>query len=125
MVSKFATFGCHRVGTSGYTGIGDREWDAFLTLNIYPHEETQYAIHHTDKSGTLNVGVRSGPTTSVALSGVVKPAILRVFCEKRPVSVRRDGIMMKETADWQYQASKKRAIIKSQSSTPQVFEVAF
>jgi alpha-D-xyloside xylohydrolase len=107
-----------------YTGIGENDWDNFLTLNIYPCQRTSYTVHHTDKSGALTVAVDAGPPITIEMAGVLKPVILRVFTPNKPVSVRRDGVPLAETTEWQYQPEKRRLIIRSTANAPGAFEIA-
>lgn len=108
-----------------YTGIGDKDWDGFLTLNIYPAGKTTATIHHTDQSGAMTVAVDAAPgATTITVDGVVKPLILRVFSERKPSGITRAGIALSEGADWHYQPEKKRVIIKSTLTAPGQFELA-
>jgi alpha-glucosidase (family GH31 glycosyl hydrolase) len=108
-----------------YTGIGQRDWDAFLTLNIYPCQYASFEVPHTDKSGTLNVTVRSAKSTTITLEGAAKPHILRVYSETKPVFVGRDGVKLVEGTDWQYLAVWNRLIIKTETAVSGSYTIRY
>jgi len=108
-----------------YTGIGDRDWDGFLTLNIYPHGSNTFTVHHTDGSGTTEVDVAEGDGLTVSLDGVKKPHILRIFAETKPTRVERDGAALGEGAGWQYQPEKKRLIVRTDTYDKGDYAVAW
>lgn len=100
----------------GYTGIGSRDWEDFLTLNIYPHGTSQFTVHHTDNSGDLTVSVDHGSTTTIAMKGKGKPHVLRIFSECPPRSIMCGGQTMKEETEWQYLPEQQRIILRSSRS---------
>ena len=96
-----------------YTGIGERDWDSALTLNIYPCGDSSFEVPNTDKSGTLTVSVHAGNPTTVKLGGMARPHVLRIFSETKPLSVDRDGTALVEGTDWQYLSEKHRLVVKT------------
>jgi alpha-glucosidase (family GH31 glycosyl hydrolase) len=96
-----------------YTGLGARNWEGLLTLNIYPAGDTSFAVPHTDGSGVINVSVHDGTPTTVTLEGAAKPHILRVLSMNKPKSVERNGALLVEGNDWRYLVERNRLIVRS------------
>lgn len=96
-----------------YTGIGGRDWEGLLTLNLYPHGESRFTVHHTDNTGELSVTMVQNQAVTVKLEGVAKPHLLRIFDDSKPGSVMRDGLPLAEGSDWSYDAADRRVIIKT------------
>ncbi len=96
-----------------YTGIGARDWEGLLTLNIYPDGEGKFSVHHTDNSGELDVSVKAGAPLEITLGGAAKPHLLRVLCPQKPASVQLDGKALEEGKDWEYQAGRQRLIVRN------------
>ncbi len=97
-----------------YTGIGDKDWENYLTLNVYPNGRNVFTVHHPDKSGETTVSVvQEGSKVRVALEGVKKPHILRVFMEKKPKQVTLDGTALAEGDGWTYDATEKRLVVRT------------
>lgn len=105
-----------------YTGIGERDWEDFLTLNIYPHDKNQFTVHHTDYSGALTVAVEQGATTKIALEGVGKPHILRIFTQRRPNRIACDGRLLDDDA-WRYLPEKNRIIVRRSETAARMYEI--
>lgn len=95
-----------------YTGIGAKDWEGMLTLNIYPAADSRFTVHHTDNPGELTVTVKKDQGVSVKLEGVAKPHILRVLLDAKPATVTRDGTALAEGTDWTYDAEKRRLVVK-------------
>lgn len=96
-----------------YTGIGARDWEGLLTLNLYPCGVTRFHIPHTDGSGALDVAMDAGPPLAVTLEGTPKPHLLRILRDAKPAAVLRDGVALAEGADWTYDADSRRLIVRS------------
>jgi alpha-glucosidase (family GH31 glycosyl hydrolase) len=108
-----------------YTGIGEREWDNYLTLNIYPCQDSSFEVPATDKTGTMQVSVHAGNPTTVTLGGAARLHVLRVFSEAKPVSVDYNGVALAEGQDWQYQSEQKRLIVKTESALSGSYAVKY
>ncbi len=108
-----------------YTGLGDRDWENYLTLNIYPRGKNTITVHHTDNSGDLKATVDTNSGIMVALEGVVKPHILRLFVEKKPAGVKLGGQALSEGTDWTYQQEKNRVVIRSDQAAPSTYMISF
>lgn len=96
-----------------YTGIGERDWEGLLTLNLYPHGESRFTVHHTDNTGELNVSMGQNQAVTVRLEGAARPHLLRILDDSKPAMVMRDGLPLTEGGDWHYDAENKRVIIRS------------
>ena len=96
-----------------YTGIGERDWDEYLTLNVYPRGANSFTVHHTDGSGATTVTVTAGEPLAITLEGVHKPHILRVFAEREPRYVERDGQILPKGLDWYYRAEKNCLAVRT------------
>ncbi len=108
-----------------YTGIGNKDSEGLLTLNIYPKGENKFAVQHTDNSGTLDVAVKEGTPLEITLDGIGKPHLLRVYSEKKPTAVQRSGQALAEGSDWEYNAAQKRLIVRSKTIGTGKYTVAF
>ena len=98
-----------------YTGIGARDWDGFLTWNIYPQGTNAFTLHHENGSGTTTATVAEGDPLSITLEGVQTPHILRVFAPKKPARVTLDGQGLAERSDWHYDAEGQRLIVRTET----------
>jgi alpha-glucosidase (family GH31 glycosyl hydrolase) len=105
-----------------YTGIGEKDWEDFLTLNIYPDGKNQFTVHHTDKSGALDVAVEKSDDLKVILKGDGKAHRLRIFAEAKPSSVTRGDVAF---SDWSYDAEDKRLIISSETPWTGIYQIAW
>ena len=97
-----------------YTGIGEREWEDFLTFNIYPAGTNAFETHHTDGSGSTRVEVIEGNPLKVTVEGAKVPHILRILAKAKPASVMRDGKELAEGLEWFYKEAKQRLAIRTQ-----------
>jgi len=94
-----------------YTGIGRRDWDGLLTLNIYPGDGAALEVYYTDGVGSLKVDATQAGV--ITLEGFGRPHVLRVLVSGKPASVTRDGVALTEGKDWQYDQSAGRLIVFS------------
>jgi hypothetical protein len=108
-----------------YTGIGERDWEKYLTLNIFPWQDSAFEVPATDRSGTLNVSVHAGNPTTVKLEGTARPHLLRLLSGAKPLSVERDGMPLAEGTDWQYQPEKSRLIVKTATASNGSYSVKY
>jgi len=95
-----------------YTGIGSKDWEGYLVLNIYPAGNSSFTVYYPDYSGTLTVDVSKTSELKVSLNGVIKPCILRILLQYEPKEVLRDGEPYKE---YTYHSEQQRLIIKDSS----------
>lgn len=94
-----------------YTGIGRRNWEGLLTLNIYPGDGAAFEVFYPDGVGVLNVDATQ--LGVIVLQGFGRPHVLRVLVPDRPSSVVRDGTVLVDGKDWEYDAASGRLIILS------------
>jgi len=106
-----------------YTGVGERDWEDYLTLNLYPCAEKtpqqSMEIHHPDNSGetivtvTCGMDCENGSGVIIALAGVKKPHIIRYLTETRPTAVFLDGTSLPENEAWTYDQASRRLLIRT------------
>ncbi len=95
--------------TRSYTGFGDETSKDYLTWLIYPQGESAFTVHHPDGSGDTTVSVKTAvESIDIAVEGVKKPHILRIFMESKPSGVSLDGKDLVEPVDWRHDAEDKR-----------------
>jgi len=107
-----------------YTGLGNRESEGFLTLNIYPLGSTEFTVHHSDGTGDTTVAVVAENGLTVQLSGTAKPHILRVLLDAKPAAVTLDGRPLAEGTDWRYDSTDNRLWVKTSQYTEGRYEIA-
>lgn len=107
-----------------YTGIGNEDWASYLTLNVYPHQVSQFTVHHTDKSGKLEVRIEAGHPLKVSLSGTMKPHILRILSKASPSRITHSHMTLEKDV-WEYREKEQRLIIKSDMPTAGTYEIHF
>jgi alpha-glucosidase (family GH31 glycosyl hydrolase) len=95
-----------------YTGIGSEDWEGFLTLNLYPGRDNRFLVYHPDLSGTQEVEVALTPSgVSVYQDGNVKPTVMRVFLDKKPLQVLHEEVELVENRDWTYEETARRLLV--------------
>jgi len=100
-----------------YTRIGGRDWEGFLTLNIYPHGKQSFVVHHPDNSGDTTITVEVGEDVTVLLDGVKRPHILRIFLTEKPTSVALDDRLIPEGEGWEHVAKDSRLVLRTSDYT--------
>ncbi len=110
--------------TRPYTGLGNRESEGFLTLNIYPLGRNEFTVHHADGTGDTTIAVVAEDGLTIQLSGTAKPHILRVFLDTKPASVVLDGRPLAEGTDWRYDSTDNRLWVKTSQYTEGRYEIA-
>jgi len=107
-----------------YTGIGDRDWAPYLTLNIYPHQTSEFTVHHADNSGEMRVKVEEGKPMFVSLEGVAKPHLLRIRLETPPVRITRNDMPL-DPGSWTWMPDKKRLLVRSETAVSGKYAIFF
>lgn len=104
-----------------YTGIGDRDSEGYITLNLYPTETSHsFAWHHVDGKGEtdINAGIfDDGKELRVYLDGTHARHILRARLDKKPSAVTLDGTPLAEGAQWHYDEATHRLIVRTDTYT--------
>ena len=99
-----------------YTGLGDRSSNGYVTYLIYPRGENQFTVFYPDGSGKTKISVQEKKNSiRIALSGVHKPHILRIFAEKAPRKILLDGKLLVEKKDWHFDPKKRKLIVRVDS----------
>lgn len=106
-----------------YTGIGDKDWSDYLTLNIYPYGTSTFTVHHWDRYGSTKVSVEEGETLSISLEVAAVPHLLRVYLEKEPARVFRDGTELEKGVDWEYREERKRLIVRGGEGSMGAYQI--
>lgn len=96
-----------------YTGLGDRDSANLITWNIYPADGNQFTLHHSEASSTT-ARVNLKEVLEVSLEGEPKPHLLRVYREKEPKSVARDGNELRKGIDWRFDAASHRLWVRQE-----------
>ncbi len=103
-----------------YTGIGDRDWEGYLVLNIYPSENSSFKVHYPDYSGEMTVKVSTDKELTIEMEGVRKPHILRILYPQQPTEIKKDN---QPLTDFQYLPDQHRLLIKSPDTTTHKYTI--
>ena len=102
--------------TRGYTGIGDKSSDGFLTLLIYPEGNSEFMVHHPDKSGSTSVKVEDHPgQMTVSLEGIHKPHILNIKLSAKPKKVELDNAVLADSVSYNFDEKRRKLVIRTKS----------
>ena len=102
--------------TRGYTGIGDKSSDGFLTLLIYPEGNSEFTVHHPDKSGSTSVKVEDHPgQMTVSLEGIHKPHILNIKLSAKPKKVELDNAVLADSVSYNFDEKRRKLVIRTKS----------
>lgn len=98
-----------------YTGIGERGWEDFLTLNLYPAGENTFTTHLADGSGKrMEVAVsQEEGRVHINLTGDKAPHILRILADTEPARVELDGRALSEEQGWRFVPEDNRLIVRT------------
>jgi alpha-glucosidase (family GH31 glycosyl hydrolase) len=96
-----------------YTGFGDASSEGLITWCIYPHGNSEFTLHHPDRSGTTRVQVHETDELALSLTGVKKPHILRIYRETPPTGIQLDGKTLAQGKDWRYDSVDRRLWIRT------------
>lgn len=106
-----------------YSGIGDESWENYLTLNIYPADDTHFTLHHPDKQGSLHIQVEVKEGLVITLDGAARPHILRILCPDKPEEIRFNDRPLSEE-DWSWDVEKQRLVIPCHDALTGRYEIA-
>ena len=99
-----------------YTGIGDENSEGKLTLLIYPDQNNEFTVHHSDKSGSTKITVQnSGEKITIQLKQVQKAHILNIHLENKPKQIQLDNRLLVENIDFTYDSEKCKLLIRTQN----------
>jgi len=102
--------------TRDYTGIGDKSSEGYLTLLIYPDGNSEFTVHHPDKSGSTSVKVEDHPgQMTVSLKGIHKSHILNINMPAKPKRVELDNAVLSDPVNYYFDQVRGRLIIRTDS----------
>jgi len=102
--------------TRGYTGIGDKSSDGLLTLLIYPEGNSEFTVHHPDKSGSTSVKVEDHPgQMTVSLEGIHKPHMLNIKLSAKPKKVELDNAVLADSVSYNFDEKRRKLVIRTKS----------
>jgi len=102
--------------TRDYTGIGDKSSEGFLTLLIYPDGNSEFTVHHPDKSGSTSIKVEDHPgQMTVSLEGIHKSHILNINLPAKPRRVELDNVVLSDTVNYHFDQVRGKLIIRTDS----------
>jgi alpha-D-xyloside xylohydrolase len=99
-----------------YTGLGDAGSEGFLTLLIYPYRNSEFRVHHPDKTGSTLVKVSEEmEKINISLSEKKIPHILRIQLDKKPQKVELDHLELRDSVDYTFDSNKLKLIVKTKN----------
>ncbi|MCX8065579.1 MAG: glycoside hydrolase family 31 protein [Candidatus Hydrogenedentes bacterium] len=104
-----------------YTGIGERDWEDYITLNIYPEGKSSFTLYYPENDNRLDITVVKEDTLTVELKGALKKHILRIFYTEKPSKVLKDDSPLSDGIE--YNQEKNRLIIKSNDTSVKKYEI--
>jgi alpha-glucosidase (family GH31 glycosyl hydrolase) len=97
-----------------YTGMGDENSKGYLTLLVYPGKQDRFTVYDPDNDGTTLVDVEDRTESlKIALQGLHKKHILRVYLSSEPQKVILDNRILSDSLDYQFDPEIRKLIIKS------------
>ena len=101
-----------------YTGIGQRDWAEFLTLNIYPGDGGHFTCYDTGDQAELNVTTTvQDAGLKIILEGKSRPYLLRIYLEQAPDEITLNATPV-DPARCQYLAEEHRLILRVPDGEP-------
>ncbi len=104
-----------------YTGIGDKDWEGYITLNIYPYKESTFTLYYPENDYQLDIVVKKNDSITIELNGSLEKHILRILLPEEPSKVLKNGNVL--TDGISYNEEKKRLIIRSEDTTATKYEI--
>lgn len=97
-----------------YTGFGGRDSEGYLTYLIYPKNDSEFTVHHPDKSGSTTIFVhKRNEEINIEFTGVQKPHILRVDMDIEPGAVSLDDKILRDGTDYYFDRDQHKLIVKT------------
>jgi alpha-glucosidase (family GH31 glycosyl hydrolase) len=95
-----------------YTGFGDAGAAGMLTWAVWPSGKGGFTVQHPDGSGSMELAVEEVEgAVSLEWKGAVKPHVLRVHREMKPVEVVRDGVRLEEGRHWVFDGRVRKLAV--------------
>lgn len=104
-----------------YTGIGDKDWEGYITLNIYPDKQSSFTLYYPENDNKLQINVIKNESLTIELTGTLKKHILRILYPNRPTKILKNGEPLNEGIS--YTPEKQRLIIKCNDNTVRKYEI--
>ncbi|MBM3289326.1 MAG: glycoside hydrolase family 31 protein [Candidatus Hydrogenedentes bacterium] len=108
-----------------YTGYGDRDSEGYVTWLVYPSGDTEFELHHPDRSGKTKLESRMSSHLVLQFSGVHAPHILRIHMIFPPLKVQLDGKRLDEHAAWSYDRERAKLVIRTDTYTDGRYTIEF
>ncbi|XOV94087.1 MAG: TIM-barrel domain-containing protein [Bacteroidota bacterium] len=97
-----------------YTGIGNQDDDGYLTVMIYPDEESgSFEVYREKDQSSLISYVNSGKVLSINFGGKKTPHVLNIQSERKPLKIDLDGVELTEGTDFNFDGPHQKIIIKT------------
>jgi len=102
--------------TRDYTGIGDKSSEGYLTLLIYPDGNSEFTVHHPDKSGSTSIKVEDhSGQMMVSLEGIHKSHILNINLPAKPKKVELYNTVLSDSVNYHFDQVQGKLIIRTDS----------
>lgn len=105
-----------------YTGMGSREWERYLTFNIYPGASGSFVYYDFSDQSPTTISTETAGGLTVTLEAVGQPYLLRIRWEEEPAVVRLDGEAL-DAGAWEFVAEDRRLVIRNESGGPGSYTV--
>ncbi len=97
-----------------YTGIGDENSKGYLTLLIYPSDESNFTVYDSNNGNKTTIFVEeTEDIVKISLEGRVLPHILNVHLLSTPDRVELDGVLLIDSIDYKFDTEQSKLIIKT------------
>ena len=97
-----------------YTGIGDKGFEGYLTLRIYPEKQSSYTLYHPGSREKTSIFVEELDTSvKITLEGLKKPHILHLHLLSDPKKVELDHEELSSPEDYYFDNTRHKLIIRT------------
>ncbi len=97
-----------------YTGFGDRNSKGYLSILVYPHNESNFTVYDPeDGESTSIIVVESKESVKISLNGKKIPHILSVNISSKPKQVELDKIILSDSLDYEFDVERNKLIIRT------------
>ncbi len=112
--------------TRPYTGFGDTNSAGSTTWLVYPNGNSRFTLWHPEthpQPEQTTLRVDSGASLKLEFTGKHEPHILRIFSRNKPTRVVLDGAELAEGEAWQFDAARRRLIIRTRDYAQGSYEI--
>ncbi len=97
-----------------YTRIGDENSGGYLTVRVYPEENSTFTVHHPDNGNSTTIDVEETErSVKIVFQGLKQPHILHLHLSSSPQKVELDNQLLSDSVDYHFDAEKSKLIIKT------------